>query len=189
MLSYYLRSRRQNVGRIAESENRCATAHHRKSPDAGKLLEAASGVEPLMEVLQTSGPGDVACALVRESAARCKRQQSRRDRGFSGVAHRLGASRQQHVGSRAAESMSSSDAHTDAQAPQTHSRSRCPSRLRHSERLLRACQCELTSATKAVGRSPRREQRTPNSARICTQNEPRVKQEFPNPCASSSFHF
>ena len=47
-------SRRPNVGSFADSEVLCAGAHHRKSPDAGKLLEAATGVEPVMEVLQTS---------------------------------------------------------------------------------------------------------------------------------------
>jgi hypothetical protein len=40
------------VGRMsassAESAVQCAGVHHRKSPGAGKLLEAATGVEPVM---------------------------------------------------------------------------------------------------------------------------------------------
>jgi hypothetical protein len=47
-------SRRQNVGSPADSEVSRAGAYHRGSPDAGKSLEAATGVEPVMEVLQSS---------------------------------------------------------------------------------------------------------------------------------------
>ena len=47
-------SRRQNVGIPADSAVSYAGAHDRKSPGAGKLLEAAAGVEPAMEVLQSS---------------------------------------------------------------------------------------------------------------------------------------
>jgi hypothetical protein len=63
---------RQNVGRIAESENECAGAHDKKAPDAGKLLEAATGVEPVMEVLQTSDGRAGAWPPVREGAAQSK---------------------------------------------------------------------------------------------------------------------
>ena len=47
-------SRRQNVGSSADSEGNGRTTNTRKCPGAGKLLEAAIGVEPMMEVLQTS---------------------------------------------------------------------------------------------------------------------------------------
>ena len=54
MAARAVESRRQFVGNSADSDILCAGAHDRKSPGAGKLLEAAIGVEPMMEVLQTS---------------------------------------------------------------------------------------------------------------------------------------
>ena len=50
-------SRRQNVGSPADSEGNWRTANTRKCACAGKKLEAATGVEPVMEVLQTSDCG------------------------------------------------------------------------------------------------------------------------------------
>jgi hypothetical protein len=45
---------RQHVGSPAESEGNGRVANVRKRPYAGGMLEAATGVEPVMEVLQTS---------------------------------------------------------------------------------------------------------------------------------------
>jgi hypothetical protein len=46
-------SRRQNVGSLADSEGNGQAENTGKRPFAGKLLEAATRVEPVMEVLQT----------------------------------------------------------------------------------------------------------------------------------------
>ena len=54
MLSYIHRSRRQNVGSLAESEGHERASKARKCPCAGDKLEAAIGVEPMMDVLQSS---------------------------------------------------------------------------------------------------------------------------------------
>jgi hypothetical protein len=43
-----------------------------KCPFAGENLEAAIGVEPMMEVLQSSVGGDGSCAIKREGAAGSK---------------------------------------------------------------------------------------------------------------------
>ena len=65
-------SRRQNVGSLADSEGNGRGANNKKCPFAGEKLEAAIGVEPMMEVLQSSGGSDGPCALAWEGAARSK---------------------------------------------------------------------------------------------------------------------
>ena len=45
---------RQNVGSLADSAGNGRTSNEQKNPFAGERLEAATGVEPVMEVLQTS---------------------------------------------------------------------------------------------------------------------------------------
>jgi hypothetical protein len=57
-------SRRQNVGRLAASDIQRTSAHDWESPYAGQLLEAATGVEPVMEVLQSSVRRDARCLVV-----------------------------------------------------------------------------------------------------------------------------
>jgi hypothetical protein len=47
-------SRRQNVSILADSEGNASAANSGKCPFAGEKLEAAIGVEPMMEVLQSS---------------------------------------------------------------------------------------------------------------------------------------
>jgi len=47
-------SGRQNVGSPADSEGNPRRAHMGKCPFAGEKLEAAGGVEPPMEILQSS---------------------------------------------------------------------------------------------------------------------------------------
>jgi hypothetical protein len=65
-------SRRQNVGSPADSEGDGRPALMGKCPFAGENLEAAIGVEPMMEVLQSSVGGDGSCAIKREGAAGSK---------------------------------------------------------------------------------------------------------------------
>jgi len=90
VFSYDLSSRRQD-------------AHHRKSPGAGKFLEAATGVEPLMEVLQSSDGHARVWARVREGAARPKVLASGHDLTRETVLSSVWASRQQRVGRGAAQ--------------------------------------------------------------------------------------
>ena len=61
------------VGSSADPEVSSAGAHDRRSRDAGKALEAASGVEPLMEVLQTSAL-PLGYAASARCPLKCKRQ-------------------------------------------------------------------------------------------------------------------
>ena len=71
-------SRRDNVDSPADSEvNGRTGVHHRKAPCAGKLLEAAIGVEPMMEVLQTSAlPLGYAASAQPLSSAKGRRQST-----------------------------------------------------------------------------------------------------------------
>jgi hypothetical protein len=90
-------SHRQNVGGSTDTEVAYASAAE-KGSFAGEKLEAAIGVEPMMEVLQLSDGDDGAWPSVRESAAPSKVLRRLGHRQSLSVVDGDEVSRQQHVG-------------------------------------------------------------------------------------------
>jgi hypothetical protein len=66
-------------------------ADDRKSPGAGKLLEAATGVEPVMEVLQTSALPLGYAAPAQASLTKTGRRQSTKPVSSAQAAKEIGA--------------------------------------------------------------------------------------------------
>ena len=91
-------SRRQNVGSPADSEGNGRTANTKKCPFAGEKLEAATGVEPVMEVLQSSVGDARLYAVGRDCAAQSRFRLGADAWRWAGVMSHDDASRRQPVG-------------------------------------------------------------------------------------------
>jgi hypothetical protein len=90
-------SRRQ-MSAVLPIRGEMGSGHKRKTPGVGTLLEAAIGVEPMIEVLQLSDGDDGAWPSVRESAAPSKVLRRLGHRQSLSVVDGDEVSRQQHVG-------------------------------------------------------------------------------------------